>query len=85
MAHNRTELGGTATTEGFIPHREVPIGDMGVVFFAPVKIEVNTDGRPATGRPYGDTNLAPTPQRRHGGFVYALPGGADYIPSKENP
>lgn len=58
----------TVTDEGVIDHFKHPSG-----ILLPVKVRVKDDSRKEIEKP-------PSPIRRDGKLVYALPGGGCYIP-----
>ena len=62
----------TYTTEGFIPH--LLVQHRGGVFDAPVKLELSGTGHVLT-----DRHATPTPMRRDGRLVFALPGCAEVL------
>ena len=65
MAH-KTQVGGTVTTEGWIPH----LRHHKTNILMPVKI------KQVCSEDLGET---PIPLRRHNRLVYALPGGREYL------
>lgn len=69
MSTPTTQALGTVTTEGWIPHVRHP--DLGI--WMPVRLAPVADGEPRTG--------FPTPMRRKGKLVFALPGGREFTPS----
>lgn len=66
--HDRTYAFITVTDEGVIDHFKHPSG-----ILLPVKVRVKNDSKEELGK-------YPSPIRRGGKLVYALPGGGDYIP-----
>ena len=70
---------GTETAEGFIRHLRV-YHDGGVIIAAPVKLREALPHERSNGRVAVDRESLPFPEKRGGGYVYALPGGGEIAP-----
>ena len=74
---NKTTRGATATSEGWIAHRE-GFADCGLIL-APVKLAMNGSTLDRSVALYGTSWAVPVPLRRDGRLVFALPGGAELV------